>query len=157
MRFLGLISLLLAATPLALAKPTKQPKPNCPPRKVSQKEQREIFDKFVKTFWLDKTPPIAFANHVDENYIQHNPNALSGRQVAIDTFAKMNMDSITYTILNKGFDDNVGWVHYKMEMPGLPQPYAVVDTVRFEGSCIMEHWDVSQMRPANSINPIAMW
>jgi predicted SnoaL-like aldol condensation-catalyzing enzyme len=26
-----------------------------------------------------------------------------------------------------------------------------------EGTCIVEHWDVIQFRPANSINPIAMF
>lgn len=157
MRFLSIVSVFLAATPLALAKPTKPSKPNCPPRKVSQHEKKQIWEDFVKTFWVDKTPTVAFANHIDENYIQHNPGALSGRQAAIDTFANMNMASLTYTILNKGFDGNTGWIHTKMEIAGVPQPYAVVDVLRFEGSCIMEHWDVAQMRPANSINPIAMW
>lgn len=37
------------------------------------------------------------------------------------------------------------------------EPAAVVDVVRFEGTCIMEHWDVIQERPGNATNSNALF
>ncbi|UQC88297.1 uncharacterized protein CLUP02_13820 [Colletotrichum lupini] len=43
-----------------------------------------------------------------------------------------------------------------MEIPGLPLT-AVVDIFRFQGSCIVEHWDVATAMPPNATNPLALF
>ncbi|RPA86433.1 hypothetical protein BJ508DRAFT_133764 [Ascobolus immersus RN42] len=141
---------LFGLIPLALAQ-------NCPPKPATDLEKRAILDTFIDTFLVKKQPANAMRDHVAEDYIQHNPGVLSGRQNAINAFAGMSTASFRYTIITKGFDNNIGWFHYKMEMPGGGQPYAVTDFVRFNGTCIQEHWDVVQQRPANPRNPLALW
>jgi len=127
----------------------------CPPVSSTPEEQLASFNAFVQKFYYDKNVKAAFLDHVDVNYIQHNPNALSGRQTAIDTLSPV-IGQFKITLLNKGFVDNRGWVHYRMDIGG-SQPQAILDLFRFNGSCIMEHWDVAQARPTNPKNPLAMW
>lgn len=141
---------LLTLLPLTLAQ-------NCPGKPATDAEKRAILDSFIDTFLVKKDPVSAMRNFVAEDYIQHNPGVLSGRQNAINAFQGLSTASFKYTVINKAYDNNVGWYHYKMEMPGGGQPYAVVDIVRFNGTCIQEHWDVVQQRPANPRNPLALW
>jgi predicted SnoaL-like aldol condensation-catalyzing enzyme len=127
----------------------------CPPRSATEAEQKEIFEAFYQRLWVQKDVSGAYNTYVDVNYIQHNPYALSGRQRAIDALAPI-WSGIKFTLANKGFSNNVGWLHQKMEMSG--QAFtAVVDILRMNGTCIMEHWDVSQQKPSNSQNPIALF
>ncbi|GME66204.1 hypothetical protein GTA08_BOTSDO11583 [Neofusicoccum parvum] len=131
--------------------------PYCPPRAASTAEQRAIFGEFVQKFLVEKNATRALLDHAAEDYIQHNPFFLSGRQVAIDALSGFPSSAVNYTIINRGFDADRGWVHYRLDTAGAPEPSAVVDIFRLEGTCIREHWDVIQQRPANATNPIAMW
>lgn len=47
-------------------------------------------------------------------------------------------------------------MHYREDIPGMASQ-AVVDIFRLNGTYIMEHWDVIQTRPANPVNPLALW
>ncbi|KAL0936161.1 snoal-like polyketide cyclase family protein [Colletotrichum truncatum] len=133
-------------------------RPNCPPRSVSSSEQRAIFNDFVKDFYVEKNTTKALLNHMTEDYIQHNPRVLSGRQSSVDFLATLvTPDGVNMTIIHNSFDNNIGYIHYRLDTLGAPQPTAIVDVFRFEGSCIMEHWDVIQDRPANATNPLAMF
>jgi len=127
----------------------------CPSRPATEREQIAIFDEFINKFYFIKNASLAFGEHVDVNYIQHNPNALSGRQVAID-FLQDFLPTVNNTIFHKAFSNNFGYLHYRLDMPN-SLPNAVVDIVRFDGTCIMEHWDVVQERQPNATNPLALW
>jgi predicted SnoaL-like aldol condensation-catalyzing enzyme len=127
----------------------------CPPNASDAASQTSIFATFVKRFYVDKSVRTAFMDHVSESYIQHNPSALSGRQVAIDALSGI-VPSVKYTIMHQGVVNGTGYVHYRMDYSG-SSPTAVVDVFRFDGGCIMEHWDVAQARPNNPTNPLAMW
>lgn len=55
------------------------------------------------------------------------------------------------------FSDSTGWVLAKQETPGKAGYTAVVDVFRMDGSCVVEHWDVLQPKPATASNPLAMF
>jgi predicted SnoaL-like aldol condensation-catalyzing enzyme len=129
--------------------------PNCPPKAVTPAEQRAIFDTFVDLFYRKKNIVDAFKNHVALDYIQHNPNFLSGRQVASDGLSKF-VPMVNTTLAKVGLSDNVGWVFAKQEMAGRPYN-AVVDIFRLDGSCVMEHWDVIQSHAPGAKNPLALF
>ncbi len=101
----------------------------------------------------------AFDNFIDVDYIQHSPGlppvgrnaSLAAILSAGDSFAGVNI-----TILKVMFDSPYGMVHYKFQVPGT-QPLAFVDMWRFDGSCIVEHWDVVETLSANDTNPIALF
>jgi predicted SnoaL-like aldol condensation-catalyzing enzyme len=53
-------------------------------------------------------------------------------------------------------------VHYKSVGPRMPRtkglmPSVIVDVLRFEGTCIVEHWDLAGMKTGNETNPLALF
>ncbi|KAK7459922.1 hypothetical protein Landi51_00171 [Colletotrichum acutatum] len=117
--------------------------------------QQQIFETFIQRFFVQKDVKGAILDNMSVNYTQHNPNALSGRQNAIDYVGPI-FDAANFTILRHSFSNNTGWVHTKMEIPGLPLT-VVVDIFRFQGSCIVEHWDVATTMSPNATNPLALF
>jgi predicted SnoaL-like aldol condensation-catalyzing enzyme len=148
-----LINLLSSAV---LAISTVSATPNCPGREVTPEEQLSIFKSFVHLFYVAKDIPTAFQTHVAESYIQHNPGFKSGRQIAQDGLSKF-VPMVNFTVAKISLTDNTGWVLAKQVGPGKEGYNAVVDIFRMDGSCVVEHWDVIQARPANPVNPLALF
>jgi predicted SnoaL-like aldol condensation-catalyzing enzyme len=115
--------------------------------------------EFVHEFFVQglvKEPLDAF---VSSDYIQHNPYILSGRNntiTALSPGGAFDFSTAKTTILHVLFDSPFAMVHYKVEFPGQP-PTAITDIWRFNGTCIVEHWDVIQALPANASNPLALF
>jgi predicted SnoaL-like aldol condensation-catalyzing enzyme len=146
---------MLLSVPATLAHATK-PSSCIPGKRVTPKEQSKNFSKFIQTLYVDKNVSAALNEYALESYIQHNPSAVSGRQAAID-FLSPALPSWNITIRHQGFDNNTGWLHWKLEGFGTERYYAGVDVWRFEGGCIAEHWDVLQAAPpANRTNPLEL-
>lgn len=135
--------------------------PNCPGRQISPAEQLCIFKDFVKLFYVTKDIPTAFQTHVADSYIQHNPNFKSGRQVAQDGLSKY-IPPLNITVAKISLSDNTGWVMAKQvtaaqQTEGKGMYTVVVDVFRMNGSCVVEHWDVVQPKPAAASNPLVMF
>ncbi|KAF5517513.1 hypothetical protein CGCA056_v011157 [Colletotrichum aenigma] len=149
---------LASASKLGSYHPTAATLPNCPSRPASPAGQRAIFNDFVNDFYVERNTTKALLNHMTEDYIQHNPNVLSGRQSSVDFLATLvTPEGVNMTIIHNNFDNNTGYILYHLDTLGAPEPTAIVDIFRFDGTCIVEHWDVIQVRPANATNPLAMW
>ena len=123
--------------------------PYCPPRRATPKQQRAIFSDFVDTLYIQKNVPKAFNDHVASNLIEHDPFDFQGRDPniaklsAIIPFAK-------FAVQRHNFDNEIGFIHLRVdENPG---PVALADVYRFNGTCIVEHWDIAQVYPANATN-----
>ncbi|PVI03673.1 hypothetical protein DM02DRAFT_611977 [Periconia macrospinosa] len=143
------------ATPKLPVAYQAQPVQNCPPSPVSSQKQAKIFQDFLQTFLIEGNITKT-ATFLDVDYIQHNPYVLSGRQSFLDAFGSGGGGNSTFEIVHTALQNNIAWVHYKNIAPGSPLT-AVVDVYRFNGSCIMEHWDVIQSLPADAINPLALF
>lgn len=162
-----LVSALPSILPLATAAglsgpasiPSSQisPGPFCPPRPATIDEQRAVFANFTDLIFNRGNLTRAYLTYVAEDYIQHNPNILSGRQNSIDAVQAVIDAGATFDIFNTAFDRDWGYVFLRANFAGAEQPSAVVDIFRLNGSCIVEHWDVVQEKPKNATNPIAMW
>ncbi|KAH7111663.1 hypothetical protein B0J13DRAFT_659824 [Dactylonectria estremocensis] len=96
-------------------------------------------------------------DHVAEDYIQHNPTSLSGRDESLQSLAFISPETVTFNIRHSGIDGEFAWVFSRLELAGQTEPTAAADFLRFNGSCIQEHWDVLQQRPTNRTNPLDMW
>ncbi|OHE97579.1 hypothetical protein CORC01_07194 [Colletotrichum orchidophilum] len=132
--------------------------PYCPPRPATPKEQKVILGEFMQAFYEERNATKALLNHVAEDYIQHNPSALSGRTNSLGVLQPfISPKTVNYTIMHKSFQDDIAFIHYRMDLVGGGQPFAVVDVFRFNGTCVMEHWDVAQQRTANATNPLALF
>lgn len=133
--------------------------PNCPPRPASHAEQRAILDDFIQAFYVKVDIEGAMTSHMAEDYIQHNPNVLSGRENSINTLKQFIIPGqANMTVLRSAVDNNFAFVHVRDDSAGPDaEPTAIVDVFRLDGTCIMEHWDVIQQRPVNATNPLAMF
>lgn len=139
---------------LILATPSLSHETYCPSVPAYPNEQNAIFNSFIHILLTDRNPVEAYRRFVDVNLIEHNPFGPQGRDGNAAILTQI-LAVANFTVLRKNFGNNLGIVHTRIE--GNPQPTALVDIYRFNGSCIVEHWDVSQVRPANATNPLALF
>ncbi|KAE8445805.1 hypothetical protein EG329_012863 [Mollisiaceae sp. DMI_Dod_QoI] len=139
---------------------TIQPRPYCPGRPASPSFQRAALSEFLSEFFFQPNGiTSSFLNFIDINYIQHSANLPPyGRDVNLAALLKAGPDftGVNVTILQVLFDSPYGMVHYRIALPG-EQPVAIMDLWRFEGTCMVEHWDVIESLPVNATNPIALF
>jgi len=110
----------------------------CPSRGAGEKEQLASWHQFVDKFYIKKDVPAAFEDHIDHNFIEHNPGALSGwNKTNIAGLAGL-IASANFTIFNQAFYNNTGYMHIRQDVAGDP-PTAIADIFRFNGTCIVEH------------------
>ena len=128
--------------------------PYCPGREVDESLQGEIFTRFLETLYGEKNVSKAFETYVDPNIIEHDPDDTQDRDAIVARLSQI-IPFANFTILAKSFNNNTGLAHLKLNED--PEPAALADIYRMDGTCIVEHWDVTQYRPENSTNPIAMF
>jgi predicted SnoaL-like aldol condensation-catalyzing enzyme len=135
------IALLAGLSSLAAAHPTTRQ--YCPPQPVSSAERAIIFDAYVQTFYF-KNITLAMNTYVAENLTQHNPNIPNGRDAqtaaVIPIYASSNFE-----LKNVLMDGDYGMIYNRVSDKSNASSYTdVVDIYRFEGSCLVEHWDILQ-------------
>ena len=104
-------------------------------------------------------PKEAVEKYAGDNYIQHNPMVVSGREGFINYFinlAQKYPGKKTHFVRTIAEGDLVV-VHCRQEWPG-DNDYASIDIFRVDGNGkVAEHWDVIQMVPAESANSNTMF
>lgn len=128
--------------------------PYCPSRPASERQQRAIFNAFIEVLYVEKNATKAFDTYVAVNLTEHDPFDEQGRAA---NAAKLDaiIPYASFEVLRQSFDNNIGLAHVRVNED--PEPIALADIYRMDGTCIVEHWDVTQARPANATNPIAMF
>ncbi len=126
----------------------------CPPRHANAKHQKDIFFEFINVLYSEKNATKAFDTYVAVDLIEHDPFDAQGRDA---NAAKLSgiIPFANFEVLRQNFDSNIGLIHVRVNED--PEPIALADIYRMNGTCIVEHWDVTQARPANATNPIAMF
>jgi len=172
MHFTSILSTFALLAPVLLASPTPRTRaprapnpaphnsrhvpspPYCPPKPASEAQQRELFFDFVYDLYTLKNATLAFETYVAVDLIEHDPFDAQGRA---PNEAKLNgiLPYASFDVLRYNFDSNIGLIHVRVNEE--PEPIALADIYRMDGTCIVEHWDVTQARPANATNPIAMF
>jgi predicted SnoaL-like aldol condensation-catalyzing enzyme len=111
---------------------------------------REVAERFIELFHHQDRVGEAFRAWVHPDYIQHNPNAPSGRDATLEVLeaAVANNPELTHDVKRViyGEGDLVAVHHHfrrKRDEPG----WAVVDILRIENGYVVEHWDVMQPMP----------
>ncbi|KAJ5702279.1 hypothetical protein N7488_009827 [Penicillium malachiteum] len=133
---------------------SESPEPYCPGREADEDEQKEIFMSFLQALYVEKNASKAFETHVALNIIEHDPNDTQDRDAIVARLSQI-LAFANFSVLASSFSNSIGLAHLRLNQD--PEPAALADIYRMEGSCIVEHWDVTQYRPANSTNPIAMF
>jgi predicted SnoaL-like aldol condensation-catalyzing enzyme len=82
-----------------------------------------------------------------EDFLEHSPGNPSGRDAFLDFIATAPVASARLDLCRVIADDTHVVMHYLMTTEDNPCGVAVSDIWRFEGSQIVEHWDVVQPVP----------
>ncbi|CAL5868629.1 uncharacterized protein PFLUO_LOCUS2856 [Penicillium psychrofluorescens] len=128
--------------------------PYCPGREADKNLQGQIFADFIEMLYGEKNVSKAFETYADLNIVEHDPDDPQDRGAIIERLNHIIPHS-TFTVMFATFGDDTGLAYLKVE--GDPEPMAIADIYRMDGTCIVEHWDVQQRRPANTTNPLAMF
>ena len=62
-----------------------------------------------------------------------------------------------FTNITSWAGEGIGMLHYRMRADGAGIHAAVMDRLRFEGTCFVEHWDVIQAITGKETNPGAFF
>ncbi|KAH6972415.1 integron gene cassette protein [Ilyonectria robusta] len=148
------MKLVYAVAPLAAAVVAAGTKANCPPRPATRAQQKAAFEQAVQIMVVNRDYRVGANKFYSEDYINHDPDVLSGRQNSID-FLESLPQGINITISSKAIEGGYAYVLQKIDMPGSPS-LAWTDVWRFEGTCIMEHWSIHMPKPDGSLNPLPL-
>lgn len=95
---------------------------------------------------------------IGEDFVQHSPDAPSGRRAYLDHLAEAAFFGGSSDIKLILADGDYVAVHHNMKLPGEQgDGLAVVDLWRLAGGRIVEHWDVEQPVPDASKVPNGMF
>jgi predicted SnoaL-like aldol condensation-catalyzing enzyme len=98
------------------------------------------------------------AEVIDENFVQHSPDAPSGRDAYLRHLAEAAFAGGTSHIKLLIADGDFVAVHHNMILRGADgEGLAVVDLWRLRDGKIVEHWDVEQPVPDRSRIPNGMF
>jgi predicted SnoaL-like aldol condensation-catalyzing enzyme len=126
-------------------------------RKMTEKN-RKIIEAFADVFYRQKDVKKAFKEYVAEEYIQHNPNILDGREAAIAALKpKFSNPDAIFDIKRIIVDGNMAVIHLHGRMNKTHAGGAVADIYRLDNGKIVEHWDVLQPIPEKAVNPHPMF
>ncbi|TFK21459.1 hypothetical protein FA15DRAFT_672586 [Coprinopsis marcescibilis] len=124
------------------------------------KKQQDALADFAHLYFVARDIDTAFntLTLLYRQYIRHNPNAEQGRHTAIPALKALWGNPLMTTSNRSWFaGQNYGMLHFKFIIGATNTSMAVVDKFRFEGTCIVEHWDVMQAITGNEPNPIAFF
>ncbi len=111
---------------------------------------REVAERFIQLFYVEDNPTDAFTCWMHPDYIQHNPNAPTGRDatLAMMQASMKRLPDLTHEVKRVvwGSDDLVA-VHFHFMRETGTRGHAIVDILRVKDGFIVEHWDVMQEVP----------
>ena len=151
--------------PAAGALPWDPAAPPFDPRDTSNREQlsvREVAERFIQLFYVEDNPRDAFMAWMHADYIQHNPNAPTGRDatLAMMEASLSRLPDLSHEVKRVIWGDaDLVAIHFHFKYERDTRGYSVVDILRIDNGYIREHWDVIQEvpDPATSKNANGMF
>jgi predicted SnoaL-like aldol condensation-catalyzing enzyme len=129
---------------------------------ASHLEQLAAWDDFTDLLYNQKRITDAFAKYAATGYINHSPLVtMNGTNATIAELVQI-VPNVTPELRHSyvSWDKNgttFGTAHTKVtggEKAGIPDS-ALVDIIRMDGTCLVEHWDALEVINASAPNPIA--
>ena len=135
------------------------------PRDTSNREQlsvRQVAERFIQLFYVEDNPRDAFMAWMHPDYIQHNPNAPTGRDATLAMMEKSlaRLPDLSHEVKRVIWGDaDLVAIHFHFKYEPDSAGYSVVDILRIDRGYIREHCDVLQEvpDPATSKNANGMF
>ena len=149
-------SLLAAATlclSSALAAPASTATQFCQPRPATDSTQALLWHQFVEAFYVKQNIPESF-KYIEPGFIQHNAFSVGQGAASSENQIEQVWPQSNISLLHSTYSNGFGWVHTEVfSGPTFPNKTAILDLYRFEGACIVEHWDSIQVADKAAVNP----
>ena len=127
-------------------------------KKANQKimDNKKMVADFYQELFGDKNID-AIDKYIGDTYIQHNPLAADGKEALKEILKQWfrNAPKEKVDIRHLGADGDYVYIHTRSVRGG--DVYSVIDIFRLDNGKIVEHWDVIQKVPDNSVNPHPMF
>ncbi len=139
--------------PAAGALPWDTEAPPFEPRDTSDREAlstRQVAERFIQLFYVEDNPTDAFTCWMHADYIQHNPNAPTGRDatLAMMQASMARLPDLSHEVKRVVWGDaDLVAVHHHFRRKRDERGWAVVDILRIKDGWVVEHWDVMQPVP----------
>jgi predicted SnoaL-like aldol condensation-catalyzing enzyme len=123
------------------------------PRDTANREAlsvRQVAERFIQLFYVEDNPRDAFMAWMHPDYIQHNPNAPTGRDatLAMMETSLSRLPDLSHEVKRVVWGDaDLVAIHFHFKYEHDTRGYSVVDILRIDGGYIREHWDVLQEVP----------
>ena len=123
------------------------------PRDTSTRETlsvREVAERFIQLFYVEDNPRDAFMAWMHPDYIQHNPNAPTGRDatLAMMEASLTRLPDLSHEVKRVIWGDaDLVAIHFHFKYEPDSRGFSVVDILRIDAGYIREHWDVLQEVP----------
>ena len=122
----------------------------------------EVADRFIQLFYVEDNPTDAFLCWMHPEYIQHNPNAPTGRDatLAMMQASMARLPDLAHRVQRVVWGDaDLVAVHFHFIREAHTPGFAIIDILRVRDGYIVEHWDVVQPvpDPAAAKNPNGMF
>jgi predicted SnoaL-like aldol condensation-catalyzing enzyme len=111
---------------------------------------RQVAERFIQLFYVEDNPRDAFMAWMHPDYIQHNPNAPTGRDatLAMMETSLARLPDLSHEVKRVIWGDaDLVAIHFHFKYEPDTRGFAVVDILRIDGGYIREHWDVLQEVP----------
>lgn len=111
---------------------------------------RQVAERFIQLFYVEDNPRDAFLCWMHPDYIQHNPNAPTGRDATLSMMeASMARNpELTHEVKRVVWGDaDLFAVHFHFRREANTRGHAIIDILRVKDGYIVEHWDVMQDVP----------
>ena len=128
------------------------------PRDTTGRESlstRQVAERFIELFYHQENPRDAFMCWMHPDYIQHNPNAPTGRDatLAMMEASLKRLPDLSHEVKRVVIgDEDLFAVHFHFRKEAGHRGYAAIDILRVEKGYNVEHWDVLQPMPANPVH-----
>lgn len=118
---------------------------------------RRVITEFVRLMYVERDPATALERCASSEYTQHNAMLPDGRDAAASFLTRLYSDpSSTFEVQRVLVDGPLAALHVRAHPVGRPL-LAVADFYRLANGLIVEHWDVIQEVPTESVNPHPMF
>lgn len=123
------------------------------PRDTSNRETlstRQVAERFIHLFYVEDNPTDAFTCWMHPDYVQHNPNAPTGRDATLAMMqgSMARLPDLTHEVKRVVWGDaDLVAVHFHFRREAGTRGHAIVDLLRVADGYIVEHWDVMQEVP----------
>ncbi|SEB33632.1 Predicted SnoaL-like aldol condensation-catalyzing enzyme [Amycolatopsis tolypomycina] len=121
---------------------------------TESQRNKEVVLAFLRLAFTEKRPADAFAAHVGDGYVQHNPHAPAGAAASarylagfVARFPELSLD--VHRVIA---EDDLVCTHGLLRLTPGSRGSAVADVMRVRDGRIVEHWDVVQEVPEVTVS-----